>query len=240
MQFFLIAIGIITLIIHYKQISFPEIYLEKCGFLKQKIDVTYSIFAILCTLLLIIMITLPYISKGYGMDRLFEFSLIFLSLFFIIGGITLSKYLKIKPSILILIVLVPYFLSVTGTTYNIFDVHRSIILNSDGEQYDYYYIHDQETACSKWLKEYNEPKIIYTDFFGKYILLSQATYLSRLIDDNSIYNCTSINGPVFLRYYNLKYDFLKARDGSTFNLSDCSPLMKSNLIYNNAGSEVYI
>jgi uncharacterized membrane protein len=238
--FSLIAMGISTLITDYKKMSFPEIFIEKSEFLKQKIDVTYSIFSTICVFLLIIMVALPFVSKGYGMERLYEFAITTLSLFFIIGVIILAKYVKTKPSIIIIIVLIVYFFSVTGITYNIFGVHRSILLNSDGEQYDAYYVHDQERAGAKWLKIYNEPRIVNTDFFGKRILLSQATYPRDLIDDDTPFNFNTINGSVFLRYYNLNYGVLQDIDGNTYNLSDITPLQKSNLIYNNGGSEVNI
>ncbi len=240
MHFSLIAIGISTLIINYKQMSFQEIYIEKSEFLKQKFEVTYSIFSVLCVFLLIVIIMLPFVSRGYGMERLYTLTIIFLSTFFIIGAIILAKYVKIKPFIPIIIVLVLYLFSITGITYNIFDVPRSILLNSDGEQYDQYYVHDQESAGAKWLKKYNEPKMVNTDFFGDQILLSQATYSRDLIDETALFSRDTINGSMFLRYYNVKNGVLKDKRGVFLNLSDCRPLIISNLIYNNNGSEVYI
>lgn len=241
LHFSLIGLGIGNLFINYKKMSFIEIYVEKFEFLKQKFEVTYSLLSILCTILLIIMVSLPFVSKGYGMDRLYQFSITILSVFFILGAIFLSKYVKISPLIIILFVLIPYFLSVTGVTYNIFDVHRSILLNSHGEQYDIYFVHDHENIGANWIKKYNESDTtVYTDTFGRHILLSQAMYSRDSIDNSALLNGKNVEGLIFLRYYNIKFGVLKGKNGNICYLDDCNSLTKSNLIYKNGGSEVYI
>lgn len=235
----LIVIGIASLMINYKKMSFPEIYIDKADFLKRKLEVTYSIFSILFAFMLFIMVAVPFVSQGYGMERLYGFSIVVLSLFFSIGAISLSKYFKIKPHLIILLVIIPYFLSVTGITYNIFDVHRSIILNSEGEQYDIYYVHDQESVGAKWLKKYSEYNIVYTDFWGERIMVSQAAYSYKLINMFDLLNDDQIYGIIFLNYNNIKHNVLKT--GSiTCNLNDCNSLLKSNFVYNNGGSEIHI
>lgn len=77
---------------------------------------------------------------------------------------------------IILLVLVPYFLCVTGAMYNIFGVPNSIVLNSEGEQYDMYYIHDHQLIAGEWQsssnvvegKLVNKQKTIYnmTEYLG--------------------------------------------------------------------------
>jgi hypothetical protein len=64
--------------------------------------------------------------------------------------------------------------------YNIFGVPRAITLNSEGEQYDLWYIHDQESYAAKWFSEYeNKLKTygylrIYTDrHYGRSIMISK-------------------------------------------------------------------
>lgn len=240
LQFSLIAVGVCIFLINYKKMSFPELYFEKLEFLKQKFEVTYLCFAVLCVYLLVIMIALPFVSKGYGMERLFQFTIAILSVFFLIGTIASSKFIKINPLILILFVLIPYFLSISGVTYNLFNVHRSILLNSDGEQYDIYFIHDQESAGAKWVKDHNEPDaMVNTDFFGRYILLSQAMYPRDSIDNGALLTGSKVNGSIFLRHYNVNYGVLKGNDGNIRYLNDCKSLNESNLIYKNGGSEVY-
>ena len=95
-----------------------------------------------------------------------------INIFFIIGGIIISKYTKINTYFVFLLVLIPYFLCVTGVMYNMFDVNRSIILNSEGEQYDQWYMNDKDVVSAYWIgNNYNRTKsIIYTNHFGSLIL----------------------------------------------------------------------
>ena len=92
LTFAVIGIGIITLIRRYKEISFPELNFKKPDFLKEKFEVGYFMIALACSALLVAFIALPWISTGYGMDRLYALTITILSVFFVIGGIMLSKH----------------------------------------------------------------------------------------------------------------------------------------------------
>ena len=101
LTFALIGIGIITLIIRYKEMSFPERKFKKPEFLKNKFEVEYFVISLTCAGLLVIMIALPFIAKGYSLSRLYTVAITILSVFFVIGGIILSKhfffFVKRKP-----------------------------------------------------------------------------------------------------------------------------------------------
>jgi hypothetical protein len=60
----------------------------------------------------------------------------------------------------------------------------SIILNSEGEEYEWEYLHDQECSSAKWLKNCAEKnnKIYATDRFGMRKLASQAIIMSLMTD----------------------------------------------------------
>ena len=92
LTFAFIGIGVITLIRRYKEMSFPELNFKKPDFLKNKFEVTYFMIALACAGLLVAFIALPWISKGYGIDRLYAVAITILSVFFVIGGISLSKH----------------------------------------------------------------------------------------------------------------------------------------------------
>lgn len=220
--------------IHLRQISI------KADIIKEKFEVAYVIIAVICAGLLTMMISLPYISKGYDIQRLYLMLNIILSIFSIIGAAYVSNRIKVKPYVMILMILLPYLLCITGITYNVFDVQRSIILNSKGEQYDIYYIHDQENAGAKWLKKYAQANITaYSDFYGKYILLSQATYPLDLIDNNAILNNRHTDGYLVLYNLNIEKSSLYDRNRKSYNLTEYKQFITSNLIYNNNHSEVY-
>ena len=92
LTFAFIGIGIITLLVKRKEMSFPELNLQKPDFLKDKFEVGYSVIALACAGLLVTVVAVPYISAGYGLDRMYPLALTILSVFFVIGGITLSKH----------------------------------------------------------------------------------------------------------------------------------------------------
>jgi len=96
LTFALIGIGLITLIIRYKEMSFPELDFKKPDFLKDKFEVGYFVIALICAGLLVAMVAVPHLAAGYNLDRLYAVAITILSVFFVIGGITLSKNLSFK------------------------------------------------------------------------------------------------------------------------------------------------
>ncbi|MCK4734696.1 MAG: DUF2206 domain-containing protein [Methanophagales archaeon] len=262
LTFALIGIGIITLIRRYKEMSFPELNFKMPDFLKDKFEVEYFVIALVCSGLLVAIIALPFISTGYDIFRVYTLAITILSVFFVIGGIIIAKYLnqvfrrnnpfrknidernasQVRAYLIILLVLIPYFLCISGAMYNIFGFPQKIILNSEGNQYDAYYVHDQESYGAKWLKEYSESKTrIYTDFRGRFGLVSQAGFSQNSIDCYSLTNQKRIDGYIYLKYYNVINNRLMGRGGTSYNLTEYDDVFVGrNNIYNNGGSEVYI
>ena len=270
----LTGIGVITLIRRYKEMSFPELNFEKPEFLKDKFEVGYFMFALACSGLLVAVIALPFVAKGYGLGRMYPLAITILSVFFVIGGITLSKHFffftKRKPVLkekhknfikrshsrrnsgkdasqvlaylIILLVLIPYFFCVTGVMYNIFGVPRAIILNSEGEQYDPMYIHDQDSYGAKWLKSNtNEKAKIYSDYYGTARLVSQGMihkpiYARSLIEDGIAIK----KGYIYLRYTGVVDGKLLDWQGEWHNITEYEGKFGDNCrIYDNGGSEVW-
>ena len=95
LMFALIGIGIITLIRRYKEMSFPELKFKKPDFLKNKFEIAYFVIALNCAGILVAMVVLPHISNC-GVSRLYSVATIILSVFFVIGGIVLSKNLSLN------------------------------------------------------------------------------------------------------------------------------------------------
>ena len=241
-SFAFIGVGIITLIRRYKEMSFPELNFKRPEFLKDKFEVTHFMISLLCAGLLIAMVALPFVSKGYGIDRVYTTAITILSVFFVIGGITLSRYLKVRAYLIILLVLIPYFLCVTGVMYNLFGVPRAIILNSEGAQYDLMYVHDQESYGAKWLKSNtNEKAKIYADWYGTARLKSQGMirsprYAKSLIEDNKSIK----EGYIYLRYTGVVNGKLMDRNYQWHNITEYSDeFARKDIIYSNGGSEIY-
>ena len=289
LTFALIGIGIITLIIRYKEMSFPELKIKKPDFLKDKFEVEYFVLALACAGLLVVVIGLPFVAKVYGLSRMYPLAITILSVFFVIGGIMIAKYLnrafavlqgkaltnrsfkkkallkkqkgrknalqnpvrrnvdgkdasQVRAYFIILLVLIPYFLSVTGVTYQMFGFPRQITLNSGGEQ-DYLFVHDQDSYGARWLGDYTEKRQrIYTDFIGGDVLASQGMIPLSLTDRSSLVENKKIKGYIYLRYYNTIENKIHIIKGGSkiYNTSDYVDIfINKNKSYNNGGSEVY-
>ena len=92
-SFILIGIGVLTMIKRYKEmIAISNVKLKKPDFLKTKFEMEYLTMALACGGVLVVMVALPYVSRGYQIQRLYSLMVIILSVCFIIGGITLSKH----------------------------------------------------------------------------------------------------------------------------------------------------
>jgi len=257
--FAIIGIGILILILRFKEMSIPELNFKKPYFLIKKFEVGFSIIVFICVGLLLLIIIIPFVSIGYSMDRLYALTNIILSMFFVIGGVILSKYLIISLSnlhskwwnenisqtrmslILLLLILIPYFLCVTGVMYNIFGVPKAIILNSEGDQYDQMYIHDQESYGAKWLKNNTyETDKIYSDFYGTSRLTSQGLIYSpkyfEIFAENERQN---EDGYIFLRYKSVVNGKWLDRQSKWHNIDFKEEFGKNNKIYTNGGSDVW-
>lgn len=251
--FAVIGIGVATSIRRYKEMSFPELNFKKPDFLKEKFEVGYLMIALICSGLLVAMIALPYISVGYNLDRLYAATLTILCIFFVIGSITLSKYLKFRAYLIILLVIIPYFFCISDVTYNIFGVPRAITLNSEGERYDEMYVYDQECCSAKWwsghaAEHYQmtvamEHQKIHSDFYGCNRLLSQGKIKSDLISSYwlSPYdeNRWDVKGYFYLRHQNIVNGELMNPHGEIYNMTDYQDMFnEKNAIYDSGYSRI--
>ena len=261
LTFVLIGIGIITLLVKRKEMSFPELNFKKPYFLKDKFEVGYFVIALACVGLLVAVIGLPYIAVGYGLDRMYPLAITILSVFFVIGGMMIAKYSnkllvvlrgkaltknasEVRAYLVILLVLIPYFLCVTGVTYQMFGVPRAIILNSEGKQYDLMYVHDQEGYSARWLRDngkLEEDTTIHTDKVGRRLLSQSQAGIRR-------YNPYLLpekdkkieSGYIYLRYFNVVDGKILDAQRGEHNMTEYQDkFVGKSKIYNNGGSEIY-
>jgi uncharacterized membrane protein len=85
------------------------------------------------------------------MERTFYLLIVVLAPFLVIGCIFVARLVKIRQQWLLLLVLVPYFLSTTGASYQIFGQRSSVILNSEGRDYITIVVAEQESLAAKWV-----------------------------------------------------------------------------------------
>ena len=241
--FILIGIGVLTMIKRYKEmIVISNVKLKKPDFLKTKFEMEYLAMALACAGLLVIMVALPFVSKGYYIHRLYLLMIIILSVCFIMGSMTLAKYFKLRPYLIILLVLIPYFLFMTGAIHQICGVPSSIILNSEGEGYKHEYIHDQGSYGAKWLmmNGKNNSKIYIAGWFANRELISQGKIRTERIDSRSFSGHLKLKeGYIYLYFNNVVRNKLVVGD-VTHDMNEYSDMfVGKSKIYNNGGTEVW-
>jgi len=121
---------------------------------------------------------------------------------------------------------------------------RTIILNSEGQEYNLYYVYDQEVYACRWLGEQIEPGgKVYADFSGHDRVVSQGgipiTSTSNVVaffERNK-----DLDGYIYLRHYNIVDGKLIGPSSTEEReLADYwSQLSKENKIYTNGGSEIW-
>jgi uncharacterized membrane protein len=240
-----IAIGVLGTLARYRHtVAFAtETEGKTSGFLSQKLDAEFFILSLVCSSFLVTSVALPYVSVGYGMDRAYCQMMAVLSPFFVIGGIMIASLFRAKWAYLvILVVLIPYFICQTGTTYQIFGFPGAMTLNSEGQQYDVFFVHNQETSAAKWLRDYTqEGTKIYVDYGGGIRLLSQGGIRSSVYPGAFIEEHKPLEGGyIYLRYCGTVDDKLVDKYYQWHDIAEYQEeFIMRDLIYNNGGSEIW-
>jgi uncharacterized membrane protein len=296
--FILIGIGVLTMLKRYKEmVSISNVKHKKPDFLKTKFEMEYLAMALGCAGLLVIMVALPYVSVGYGMQRLYSLVLIILSVCFVMGGMTLSHFLskertwakketlfakqkafmennsffspafflrkvvgkaflskkmfvlkeknkgsQVRAYLIILLVLIPYFLFVTGAMYQICGAPIAYTLNSEGEAHDREYVHDSESCGAKWLKAYSEMgAMIYALGVGRLKLVSQGKIPMGKIDVHSfpMHKKLREGWYIYLCYNNVVKGKLMV-EGMPCNMTEYSDMfIGKSKVYSSGSAEIY-
>ncbi|HII84311.1 MAG TPA: DUF2206 domain-containing protein [Methanobacterium subterraneum] len=232
----ILSFGVLSMIVKFRY--FISIFENRLNFLKSKIEPLYFMIVCACFAVLIIVFTVPQITKGYDMTRTYSLTLVFLSVVFIIGNIIIAKIIKVvlkylikvnvnceKTSyLLILIIILPFFFSVSGVNYVISGNPQSMIFSSSSDEYKSFYITDQESSSSKWINITMINRPILTDHWGRNRLVSQGEISFNRIVFFGEYKKLS-NVYLYLRK-NALTDYIGEYNNS------------SNIIYNSGDSEI--
>ena len=148
--------------------------------------------------------------------------------------------------LILLIVVTSQFMVNTGITYQMFGDHRSIILNSEGLQYNIWYIHPQEITAGKWLIKNNEQTFkVYGDFYLWNHLSPIKEEKLEIWGTFFLSNKPISQGYIFLRYQNVVngeiVPFLVRKIKEDYvPLANYTHLfIGKSKIYDNGGSEVW-
>jgi uncharacterized membrane protein len=241
-SFLFIAAGVFTMCYRYRNmISFTNIRDVNPSYLKKKLEPQYLAMAIICSGLLVFMVVMPYVSVGYGNQRLFSLMLVVLSICFIIGGIELAKCLRVKPLMLILIILLPYFLFNCGVVNEIIYADGPITLNSNSSSYDLENVYESESVSAKWLMSHiqNQSQVYTSDSYTRLRLVSQGLFSQADINNDCFYFHEKLHeGYIYLGYNNLINEELII--DRIYDINEYSTVYSDmNKIYTNKESEIY-
>lgn len=240
-SFILIGVGLISMIWVYTK-NLKSKGKTKLRSIKNGFEIEYLTLGLSSVLILALIVIVPYISKAYDVYRTFSLLLIILAVFFSVGGLVLGQYLKLKPYMLILLILIPYFLFNVGVINEIYGAPNSVVLSSNAPDFNEEYISDQESYGAKWLKINHGNSIIYSDKYGTYRLISQG-----LIDPTSITGLgylkgSKLNGYVYLTYLNIALNKTvneKVSGEMEYEINVYQRFYYDNKIYDNGGSVIY-
>ena len=130
----------------------------------------------------------------------------------------------------------------TSAMGQLFGVSGSIILNSEGKDYDRLYVYDSESCGAKWLKSNAEKNIvIHTTGIGTNYLLSQGEIARGRFDDclSSFLDHKKVEEGYIYLYYDSVVEG-KLSNAHAYNITEYSDMfIGTNKIYGNGGSEVY-
>jgi len=257
--FILIGIGVLTMVIRYKEMmALSNVKHKKPNFLKTKFEMEYLVMVLACAGLLIIMVALPFVSKGYGVQRLYSFVLVILSVCFVVGGMTLSHFfffykkrksvlkeknngLQNRAYLVILLILIPYSMFQTGVMHQIGGAPIVPHLNSGGEAYNLEYIHDSESYAARWLVMNGEVGLLVTtpDFYSGLGVISQGKISPSLITHDYFTHHREYTGYIYLSYNNVIKGKLMV-EGVACNMTEYSDMfIGKSKVCNSGCAEIY-
>jgi uncharacterized membrane protein len=222
--------------------------LRKYKYYRSKFGTQFLLGIVISISLLVLFVALPYISIAYDASRLFFQLIIFLAPVFIIGCITIARWIK-KPEwdvVVILILLISLFTCVTYLHYSLLGTPYSAQYENDSIIRQELFIYNTEIKSSQWLYNYGQENLtIYSDgrevsrFFTAY----GENIQDRKINDSFFgWNQTIEEGYIFLGHVNVRNDRIIdiGNDIISVELSPYSNLFeRKSRVYDNGGSQVW-
>ena len=222
--------------------------LRKYKYYRSKFGTQFLLGIVISISLLVLFVALPYISIAYDASRLFFQLIIFLAPVFIIGCITIARWIK-KPEwdvVVILILLISLFTCVTYLHYSLLGTPYSAQYENDSIIRQELFIYNTEIKSSQWLYNYGQENLtIYSDgrevsrFFTAY----GENIQDRKINDSFFgWNQTIEEGYIFLGHVNVRNNRIIdiGNDIISVDLSPYSNLFeRKSRVYDNGGSQVW-
>lgn len=212
---------------------------------KRKINMEYIIMVLGGVFLLGLIVYIPYISIEYNFERLYEQTLIILSLPTVMGGLIMFKFLKKEniKIILITLIFILYFLQYSGFTAQLVGGVSLVQLNNFGEDYDKFYTHESEVKSLGFISKISiKNDEIYMDRYANLKALAFSTISTYKTFTEILPSTIDRNAYVYSSYVNTIENRTFTNYGQKF-ISYTFPTdfisQNKNLIYNNGQSAIY-
>jgi len=236
-----IAVGIIVVIVRWWEYYSQSKSRGESNSKQPSVGILHLFISMAGCFILLGSFVAPSVDYTYGMTRVFFQMAGILAVYFIIGGLTLAKYLKQYAFGLILLVLIPFFLCNSGLVDVMFN-RPFLLLSSEGTDYYNNVIQEQDSCAARWLRTNGELNNtdVFADSRGSDWLICQA-WIYPGCDSTSLFDKNkSVDGYIYLRYDNVVNNRLYNSTGQQFALSDIQDkLLGKGKIYDNCGAQIY-
>jgi uncharacterized membrane protein len=208
-------------------------------------DIEFSFMVIISVFLMFMMILLPFISKAYNFERLFQQCLIFLALPSVLFFQKIRKKFVKLPLVLIILIYLLYSLFNFGVLLPYSGGAPTINLYNGGEFYNFHYSYLGEVSSISWTNSHLTKEMVYLDPYSKLKFYSFATLPSSfnqkvipfLIEDNSYIYSSYANK---IKGINSIDDRINLNAGILFfNFPTSFLETDKDKIYNNGESELF-
>ena len=244
--FALIAIGSVFIFMNSINSGFKNLFKFNHKFEAEYIALIFS-----CMILLIIIVVVPNLSKGYSLDRLYMLALLVLSVSLIAGCIAIqdlisnclieingafrAKLIYNLATFIFLMVVIPYFLFQSGALYELSGISSGSLLNKSSNGFDMLYISDSESSSAKWLSIHHENNLCYSDEYGAVRLVSQG----HIIPESNSNYIQCYGGYLYLCNINIKRNILEIENRIINTTDYLEELIYEGNIYDSGRSRNY-
>jgi uncharacterized membrane protein len=221
--------------------------------LKSRFDNDYMTFTAMAIALLMALIIVPVLANTLNMTRFYHILLFFLAPLCVLGaeflGNLFSKHKELLISVLLLIILVPYFLFQTNFIYEV-TKSDSYSVSLSGYRMDpsrlygqFQYIDAYNVFGVEWISRNTNPELVqvYADASSGYAVLMSYGMLNRSrLTVLSNVTTTISEGIVYLNTLNVVYGIVFRSSDPSFNVTEIYPILDNlSTIYSNGNCVVF-
>lgn len=218
-----------------------------------KFKTVFVLFALINLGILILSVILPFFASSLNLTRIYHITLFFLAPFAVVGGIYCFRIVykvfkrkwtadSLKMSIRILSILqILLFLFFTGFIYEITqDEPTSFSISS----VDYPVFSDQDVLCAKWLYDFKNSNITYTDIYRQQLFKSLELNISmiRTLNPNNnfwVYPDSYIFIGKFNTLNKLVFVSNSSKSSEGYYVDIEGVIDNKSLLYSNGFSQIY-